>query len=150
MTLWRSADFLKLWSAQTLSQFTGQIGSLAIPLVAIAVLEASAFQVGLLATAITLPFLLFSLPVGVWVDRLPRRPVLVAADLGAGLALATIPLAIKAVRGVRDNYDDPYALMPAMAKNIQLHLFTGLLIFVGYLIAIGADRWMDAPPAFLT
>jgi MFS family permease len=91
--LWRHGDFLRLWSAQTLSQFTSQVGALAIPLVAIAVLEVSAFQVGLLATATTLPFLLFSLPVGVLVDRLPRRPVLIAADVAAGLALASIPLA---------------------------------------------------------
>ncbi len=91
--LWRHGDFLRLWSAHTLSQLTGQVGALAIPLVAITVLEVSAFQVGLLATVTMLPFLLFSLPVGVLVDRLPRRPVLVAADAAAGLALVSIPVA---------------------------------------------------------
>lgn len=89
----RNADFLKLWSAQTLSAFGFQIGGLAIPLVAIAVLEVSAFQVALLTTTASLPFLLFSLPVGVWVDRLPRRPILIFADIGRGLALSSIPLA---------------------------------------------------------
>ena len=97
-SLWHHGDFLRLWSAQTLSQFTGQVGALAIPLVAIAVLEASAFEVGLLAAFGTLPFLLFSVPVGVWVDRLPRRPVLIAADLAAGLALATARLSTCSVR----------------------------------------------------
>jgi predicted MFS family arabinose efflux permease len=91
--LWRHPDFLRLWTAQTLSQFTGQVGGLAVPLVAIAVLEASAFHVGLLATMGMLPFLLFSLPVGVVVDRLRRRPVLIAADIVAACALASIPLA---------------------------------------------------------
>ncbi len=56
-------------------------------------LKVSAFQVALLTTAATLPFLLFSLPVGVWVDRLRRRPILILADVGRGLALATIPVA---------------------------------------------------------
>jgi MFS family permease len=89
----RNVDFLKLWSAQTLSAFGFQIGALAIPLIAIAVLDVSAFQVALLPTLGQLPFLLFSLPVGVWVDRLPRRPILIVADVGRALALASIPLA---------------------------------------------------------
>ena len=52
------------------------------------------------------------------------------------IALATIPLAVRVTRGIRDSYDDPYALMPTMAANIKLHLYTGLLLFAGYLIAI--------------
>jgi MFS family permease len=90
--LWRHPDFLKLWSAQTISQFGTQISELAIPLAAILVLDASAFEVALLGTVEFLPFLLFALPAGVWVDRLRRRPILVVADLGRGVALATIPL----------------------------------------------------------
>ncbi|MGH2661585.1 MAG: prenyltransferase [Actinomycetota bacterium] len=66
------------------------------------------------------------------------------------IALATIPIATRCVRGLRRDYDDPYALMfSTMGKNIQLHLFTGLLLFAGYLIAIGADRLMDSVPVFL-
>ena len=67
----------------------------------------------------------------------------------AALALATIPLALKVSRGLREHYDDPYALMPTMATNIQLHLFTGVLLFVGYLVAIAADRLMATVPAIL-
>jgi 1,4-dihydroxy-2-naphthoate octaprenyltransferase len=52
------------------------------------------------------------------------------------VAQATIPLAVKVVRGIRLNYEDPYALMPTMAANIKLHLYTGLLLFAGYLVAI--------------
>lgn len=65
------------------------------------------------------------------------------------LALASVPLALKVLRGLWDHYDDPYALMPAMATNIQLHLFTGLLLFAGYLVAIAADRLMDSVPFIL-
>ena len=90
--LWRHADFLKLWSAQTVSQFGSQVSQLALPLVAVVVLKASAFEVALLGMFDFLPFLLFALPAGVWVDRLPRRPILVLADLGRALALASIPI----------------------------------------------------------
>ena len=90
--LWRHPDFLKLWSAQTISLVGTQISQLAIPLAAILVLDASAFEVAAVGVAEFLPFLLFALPAGVWVDRLRRRPILVVADLGRGLALATIPL----------------------------------------------------------
>ncbi len=69
--LWRHPDFLKLWSAETVSQFGSQVGQLALPLVAILVLDASAFEVAALTTVEFLPFILFTLPAGVWVDRLP-------------------------------------------------------------------------------
>ena len=91
--LWRHPDFLRLWSAQTISQFGSQISQLALPLAAILVLDASAFEVALLGTVEFLPFLLFALPAGVWVDRLRRKPILVLGDLGRALALGSIPLA---------------------------------------------------------
>lgn len=86
-------DFLKLWSAQTVSQLGTQVSTLALPLAAILVLDATAFQVALLGTVEFLPFLLLALPAGVWVDRLRRRPILVAADLGRAAALGSVPLA---------------------------------------------------------
>jgi len=91
--LWRHPDFLRLWSAQTVSQFGSQISQLALPLAAILVLDASAFEVALLGTVEFLPFLLFALPAGVWVDRLRRKPILVLGDLGRAVALASVPLA---------------------------------------------------------
>jgi MFS family permease len=91
--LWRHADFLKLWSAQTISQFGSQVSGLAIPLTAILILDASAFEVSVLAMVEFAPFLLFTLPAGVWVDRLPRRPILAVADLGRAAALVSIPVA---------------------------------------------------------
>jgi MFS family permease len=91
--LWRHSDFLKLWSAETVSQFGTQVGQLALPLVAILVLDASAFEVAALGTVVFLPFIIFTLPAGVWVDRLPRRPILIAGDLGRAALLATVPVA---------------------------------------------------------
>jgi MFS family permease len=91
--LWRHGDFLKLWSAETISQFGSQVGGLALPLVAILVLDATAFEVAALTTVEFLPFILFTLPAGVWVDRLPRRPILIAGDFGRAVLLLTVPIA---------------------------------------------------------
>ncbi|HUH15133.1 MAG TPA: MFS transporter [Gaiellaceae bacterium] len=91
--LWRHPDFLKLWGAETISVFGSQFTALALPLVAVLVLDASAFAVSALFVVTTLPFILLSLPAGVWVDRMRRKPILVWADLGRAAALATIPVA---------------------------------------------------------
>ena len=91
--LWRHADFLKLWSAQSISQIGTQISGIALPLVALYTLHATAFQVAALGTVEFLPFLLFTLPAGVWVDRLRRRWIMVAADFGRALTLGSIPVA---------------------------------------------------------
>jgi MFS family permease len=91
--LWRHPDFLKLWSAETVSQFGSQISGLAIPLVAIIVLDATAFEVAALTVVEFAPFLLFSLPAGVWVDRLRRRPILVISDLARAALMFSIPIA---------------------------------------------------------
>ena len=92
-SLWRHRDFLRLWAGDTLSQVGTQITVLALPLLAIKVLDADAFEVGLLTTFEFLAFLLIGLPAGAWVDRLRRRDVLVAADLGRAVLFGSIPLA---------------------------------------------------------
>ena len=66
------------------------------------------------------------------------------------IALAAAPLALPVYRALKSSYDQPYALMPAMGKNIQLHLATGVLLIFGYVIALIADGVLDDPPAFLT
>jgi 1,4-dihydroxy-2-naphthoate octaprenyltransferase len=66
------------------------------------------------------------------------------------IALAAAPLALTVYRALRESYDSPYALMPAMGKNIQLHLATGVLLILGYVIAIISDAAMDDPPWFFT
>ena len=91
--LWRHPDFVKLWSAETVSQFGTQFTQLALPLVAIDVLHVSAFEVAALTAVEFLPFLLVSLPAGVWVDRLRRRPILVVGDVSRALLLGSVPVA---------------------------------------------------------
>jgi MFS family permease len=92
-SLWRNRDFSKLWVASTISLFGTQISQLAIPVIAVLILNAPPFEVALLGTFEFLPFLLFTLPAGVWVDRLPRRRILIGGDVGRAALLATIPVA---------------------------------------------------------
>jgi MFS family permease len=92
-SLWRHRDFMRLWAAETISQIGSQVTLLALPLAAILTLNASAFQVGALSSIEYAPFLLVGLPAGVWVDRLRRRPILIAGDLGRAVVLASIPIA---------------------------------------------------------
>ena len=91
--LLRHPDFLKLWTAETVSVFGSQVTLLALPLVAATILNVTPFEFGLLGTIEFLPFILLSLPAGVWVDRLRRRPILIIGDLGRALALSSIPIA---------------------------------------------------------
>lgn len=87
------SDFRYLFGAAVASKAGIEIGYLALPLVAIVALDASEGQVGMLATFATLAFLIVGLPAGVWVDRLRKRPVMVAADLLRALLLGWVPLA---------------------------------------------------------
>ncbi len=91
--LWRHRDFGSFWAAETISQFGSQVSFLALPLVAIIVLQESTFRVALLTSVEFLPFLLFTLPAGVWVDRLRRRPILILGNLGRAAVLGTVPIA---------------------------------------------------------
>jgi len=91
--LWGSPAFVRLWFGQTVSLFGTQIGGAALRFTAILVLAATPFQLALLAAAALLPALLLALPAGVWVDRVPRRPLLIAADLGRAILLLSIPIA---------------------------------------------------------
>lgn len=90
--LWRQPDFLKLWAGETISVFGSQITLLALPLTAVLVLGASPAEMGILSAVEFAPFLVLSLFVGVWVDRLPRRPVLIIADIGRVALLGSIPV----------------------------------------------------------
>ncbi|HEX5495458.1 MAG TPA: MFS transporter [Mycobacteriales bacterium] len=91
--LLRQHDFRHLWAADAVSQLGTRISLLAVPLLAISTLHASTLQVSLLRTAQTVAFLLLGLPAGAWCDRMRRRPVLVAADLGRAALLGSVPLA---------------------------------------------------------
>jgi MFS family permease len=90
----RNRPFRDFWVGQTVSLFGDQVTLLAIPLLAALELDAGAAQMGLLTAAALAPNLFFSIHLGAWADRRPRRrELLIAADLGRALLLLTIPLA---------------------------------------------------------
>jgi MFS family permease len=90
--LWHHTDFLKLWTGQSISEFGSQISQLAIPLLAAIDLHASPLEFSLLGVAGFLPFIIFALPAGAWVDRLRRRPILIIGDGARAVLLALIPV----------------------------------------------------------
>ncbi|MEV6961799.1 MFS transporter [Streptomyces sp. NPDC051207] len=90
---WRLRDFRILFAAGALSHLAGNMGYVAIPLLAVTALGAGPGQAGALAALSTAAFLLVGLPAGVWVDRLPGRRVLVAADTARALLFASVPVA---------------------------------------------------------
>ena len=86
-------DFRKLWIGQAISQIGSNITGVGLPLTAVLVLKASPLQMGFLSGAGAAAVLIFGLFAGAWVDRLRRRPILIAADLGRAVVLGIIPLA---------------------------------------------------------
>jgi MFS family permease len=90
--LWRNPDFVKLWGSLTITHFGGQVTFLALPLTAALLLDASPFEVGVLTALEALPFTLFGLFAGVYIDRRRKLPVIIGADLGRALALAVVPV----------------------------------------------------------
>ena len=91
--LWRHVNFLKLWSAETISAFGDAISEVTLPLVAIITLGAGAREMGILRALDNAPILLFGLFIGVWIDRARRQPLMMVTQLGRGILLATIPVA---------------------------------------------------------
>ena len=91
--LWRHGDFVRLWAGTLVSLFGSQISALAVPLTAVVVLGAGPREMGVLSATRWVPYLLFGLVAGVWVDRVRRRPLMIWADLARAAAVATIPAA---------------------------------------------------------
>ncbi|GIF21644.1 MFS family permease [Actinoplanes tereljensis] len=93
MSLLRDQGFRNLFVADAVSQVGTQVSMLALPLVAVIVLRASNFEVGLLSACETLAFLLVGLPAGALVDRMRRRRVLIVSDIARAALLASVPVA---------------------------------------------------------
>src|SRR5277367_7122816 len=91
--LFRHADFMKLWTGETVSMFGTRMGDVAIGFAAVIALKATPFQMGTLSAARIVPPLVLGLFAGVWVDRMRRRPILIATDVGRFIVLCTIPIA---------------------------------------------------------
>ncbi|BCY14087.1 MFS transporter [Actinoplanes sp. L3-i22] len=92
MSLLRDRDFRKLWGGLTVSKLGSAVASVVTPLLAVQVLNADALTVSLLTAAAWLPWLLIGLPAGAWVDRVAKRPVLLACDAASALLVASVPL----------------------------------------------------------
>jgi MFS family permease len=93
LPLLRTPDFFRLWVGETTSALGSSVTSVALPLVALTTLHAGVLAVSLLSAAAWLPWLLIGLPAGAWVDRLPRRPVMMVCDVVSMALFASIPLA---------------------------------------------------------
>jgi len=91
--LWRQPDFIRLWLGQTVSLLGSSVSALALPLVAVLTLHASASQMGVLYFLNRAPYLFFALLFGGWVDRVRRRRLLIWTDVARGLLMVSIPLA---------------------------------------------------------
>jgi MFS family permease len=90
--LWRHPDFLLLWWGQTVSRAGSQVSQLALPTVAILVLHATPFEVGLLSALEFLAFPVLGLVAGVYADRLRRRPIMIVTDIGRAIVLGSVPV----------------------------------------------------------
>ena len=86
-------EFIKLWTGFTIARVGSQITVLALPLTAVLLLGAGATETGLLVAAQMLPSIVAGLFIGVWVDRLPRRPIMIWSDIGSAVVIASVPLA---------------------------------------------------------
>jgi MFS family permease len=91
--LLRDATYRRLWSSILISSFGGQVTLLALPLTAAVLLHASPTQMGFLTAMELVPFALFSLPTGVWLDRVRKLPVYVVGEISVAAAVATVPIA---------------------------------------------------------
>ncbi|WP_170297056.1 MFS transporter [Agromyces salentinus] len=89
-SVWRNAQFRRVWGAGAISTLGGEIGELAIPVLALMTLAASASELSFVRAALLVPFLLLTLWAGVVVDRSRRRPLMIAADLARGVLLALV------------------------------------------------------------
>lgn len=139
----RNRDFLKLWAGETVSDLGTYIGGVSISFAAVITLGATPSQMGMLTVASNVPALLFSLLTGVWVDRVRRRPLMIACDLGRFVLLATIPIA--AVVGTL-RMAQLYAVMLASS---MFDLIFGVA-YRSYLPSLVADEELVAANSRLT
>lgn len=143
-----SRDFRLFWVAVGTSKLGSGVTAVALPLVAVAVLDASTFEVALLSAFAWLPWLLIGLPAGAWIDRLPRRPVLIVCDVCGLLLFASVPLA-----WAFDALTMPHLLTVALLGGTAAVFFqTAYQVFVPVLlpresVAVGNSRLQSTEAA---
>lgn len=91
-SLWSNADFLRFWIGETIANFGSFLGLIALPIIAAVTLEASPFEMGLLAASSNLPRMVVGIFAGAWVDRRKRRPIMIGVNLTRAAVLLVIPI----------------------------------------------------------
>ncbi|QKV77817.1 MFS transporter [Amycolatopsis sp. Hca4] len=130
--LWGNRDFRLLWTGETTSMLGSMVATTALPLVAVVTLQASTFQVALLTAVAWLPWLVIGLPVGAWVDRLPKRPVMVLCNTVSMAVFGSVP--VVAAFGALSM---PYLLAAALLGGVAKVFFT--LAYRAYLPVLVGD-----------
>ncbi|WP_255500590.1 MFS transporter [Micromonospora sp. Llam0] len=92
-SLWRHRDFMLLWAGQSVGEIGSAVAQLALPLIAVVVLDASAFEVGLLTAATSLAFAVIALPAGALADRHPKRRIMIVCGIARLVIIASVPAA---------------------------------------------------------
>lgn len=169
--LFRHADFMKLWTGETVSLFGTRMGDVAISFAAVIALKATPFQMGILAAARIVPTLVLGLFAGVLVDRMRRRPILIGTDIGRFVVLGTIPVAamfaaltmvqlcavIVAYSTLDLFFDVAYrSYLPSLVEredlvdaNSKLTASAGVAEAGGFALAGWLVQWLTAPFAIL-
>lgn len=171
-SLWRDRNFLTFWGGQTFAQAGTQITELAIPVLAVVLLHATEFQVGLLNAAAVAAFLVVGLPAGAWIDRMRKRRVMIWSDVVRAASLAALPLlwwlgvlemwhlyAVALVVGVATVFFDVsyQSVIPSLVASRQIAEANGKLETTGQLANLAGPAvggWLigilTAPVAILT
>lgn len=169
--LWQHPDFMRLWMGQTVSVFGSMIGGLALQFVAILTLQATPLQVATLGILSLIPGFAVGLLAGVWVDRLPRKPLLIACDIGRFVVLVSVPVAallgglsmpllyaVAFLSGVLGTFFDVayHAYLPSLVRsdqllegNSKLSASASVAEAGGFGIAGWLVQWLTAPIAVL-
>ncbi len=159
-SLWRDRNFLTMWSGQALSQLGAQIAELAIPVLAVLLLNASELEVGVLNAANVAAFLVIGLPAGAWIDRMRKRHVMIVADGVRAVALGVLPLlwwagvlqiwhvfAVALVMGVATVFFDVsyQSIVPSLVRSGQIAEANGKLestYQVANIVGPGLGGWL--------
>ncbi|MEU8141064.1 MFS transporter [Nonomuraea sp. NPDC048901] len=92
-TLLKNRDFMLFWTGQSISDLGAAVTTLAVPLVAVTMLRATTFEVGVLTACATAAWLIMTLPAGMIVDRVAKRPLMIGCGVARGAVVASIPVA---------------------------------------------------------
>ncbi|HET8908624.1 MAG TPA: MFS transporter [Ktedonobacterales bacterium] len=129
--LWKNRGFTLFWSGETISLFGTQVTLLAVPLTAVLTLHATATQLAVVRFVEALPFVLFTLIFGAWVDRRRRKPVLILANAARGLLIGLVPLL-------------------AVMHLLQLSLLAAIAFMVGVFTVLFEVTWLAYVPSLIT